>query len=346
MKVKKQDILDILETVQPGLANKEIIEQSQSFIFKDKKVLTYNDEISVSCSIPYLDIEGAVKAEELIKLLNKLKVKEIDIEVTENEFQVHSKSTETGIVLNTEITLPLDEMNTPKTKDWIDLPKHFMEGLKLCIFSASSNETKPIMNCMKVRGRFIYSCDNYRVSRYDMGEEALDLFSKTLLLPARVVRELFKYKPIKYAVTGSWIHFQIESEKKLDIVFSCRGFEGKYPKVKSLLNVEGFKIKLPAKTKDVLERASIFAKGQFNQDTEVEVCLKENKMTILGKGDSGWFKERMKIDYKGDQIKFHIHPDFLSDSLNFLDTITVGQGSIKLESEKFIHVACLMAERE
>ena len=48
MKLNKADLQRALEIVKPGLANKEMIEHSTSFAFINGKVITYNDEISLS----------------------------------------------------------------------------------------------------------------------------------------------------------------------------------------------------------------------------------------------------------------------------------------------------------
>ena len=48
MKTNKTKLQTALEIVKPGLANKEIIEQSTSFAFLKGKVVTYNDEVSIS----------------------------------------------------------------------------------------------------------------------------------------------------------------------------------------------------------------------------------------------------------------------------------------------------------
>ena len=60
--MNREDILEALEIVKPGLASKEHIEQSTCFAFKNGKVMTFNDEISVSHPVEGLDgLEGAIK---------------------------------------------------------------------------------------------------------------------------------------------------------------------------------------------------------------------------------------------------------------------------------------------
>jgi len=77
MNIQKEQLKKALETVKPGLAGKEIIEQSTSFAFMGDRVVTYNDEISISHPVEGLNLTGAIRAEELYQLLSKLKREEI-----------------------------------------------------------------------------------------------------------------------------------------------------------------------------------------------------------------------------------------------------------------------------
>jgi hypothetical protein len=72
--MKKTDLIKALEAVKPGLANKEMIEQSTSFAFMEDRVVTYNDEISISHPLKGIPIVGAIKADELYAFLSKVKI--------------------------------------------------------------------------------------------------------------------------------------------------------------------------------------------------------------------------------------------------------------------------------
>ena len=49
MKINRKELLDTLSIVSPGVSNKEMaIEQATTFAFLKDRVVTYNDEISIS----------------------------------------------------------------------------------------------------------------------------------------------------------------------------------------------------------------------------------------------------------------------------------------------------------
>ena len=90
MKINKETLKQALEIVKPGLANKEIMEQSTSFAFIDDKVVTYNDEICISHPVPDIGIKGVIKAEEMYNFLGKVKTEEITVTQEENEIVLKS----------------------------------------------------------------------------------------------------------------------------------------------------------------------------------------------------------------------------------------------------------------
>jgi len=337
MKVQREKLLETLGKVQPGLAGKtEVIEQSQSFVFLKDRVVTYNDEIAVSAPLKS-GIEGAVKGDELIKLLSKLKDEGLELEPGEGELLLKGKKVRSGIRMEAEISLPLEEIQPPE--DFTEVPEAFCEGLKFCMFSASTDKAKPILGCLKIEGQHVLSCDNYRLTRYDMGKKAADAFPEPLLLPAISARELLSYKPTEYGTSRGWVHFNTEG----GVVFSCRTFEEAYPKVEHLLDVEGDTVEFPANMKAMLTRAEIFTQGEGSSDSRIEVALEDDKMILTGRGDYGWLKERAKVKHGKGKAKFTIHPQFLTDVLDVLREVQIGSNRMKMEGDNFIHVACLVA---
>ena len=70
--INRKKLLKELESVKKGLSAKDLIEQSTTFIFKNQKIVTYNDEIFAMTPTD-VEIEGCVKADSLMQLLSKIK---------------------------------------------------------------------------------------------------------------------------------------------------------------------------------------------------------------------------------------------------------------------------------
>ncbi len=337
IKVLKSELIKALEVVKPGLANKELIEQATSFAFMGDRVVTYNDEISISHPVPDLDITGAVKAEELYQLLGKLKTDEVTFEVAENEVRITSGRAKAGIVLQQEIRLPLEELGS--FDKWKRVPKNLKEAFKFTMFSAAKDMSRPVLTCLNVTDEYVESCDNLRLTRYQLnGALPVDGF----LIPASSVRDLIRYDFSAIAATEGWVHFKT----KEGTVFSTRIFEDQYPNVEHLLDMEGESFELPKGLDDVLKRAEVFAKRPNILDEQVVVRLTPKELSIRSEDTTGWFEEKLALD-KGaaapsKEVEFAINPGSLNDMYKRQPACELAPDRMKFAGEGWEHVVALL----
>jgi len=333
MKINRQELVKALEIVRPGLASKEIIEQSTSFAFVNGRVITYNDEISISHPVENLDITGAIKAEELYKLLGKLTEEELEIEITGTEVRIQSEKAKAGFPLQKEITLPL--MDTEELSTWKELPKNLSTAMQFCLFSCSNDMSRPELTCIHLQeDGVIESCDNYRATQYKMG---ITLPLDNVLIPGRTVERLLKYKIKEVVESPGWLHFKTEDQT----IFSCRVLEEKYPNITPILQMQGEKIIFPKKIGKVLEKASVFSKKEFLSDETVSIRFDNKKAHIRAEGESGWFEEEINALYSGESITFHVNPVFLQEICEKLQTSYLTEGKIKFVGDNWEHVVAL-----
>lgn len=333
MKIKRTELQKALEVVKPGLSSKELIEQSTSFAFIKGRVVTYNDEISISHPVSDLKISGAIKAEELYNLLGKIKEEEIDFVLQESEILIKAGRVKAGITLQQEILLPLQEIGELST--WKPLPTNFATQLRFIIPAASTDMSKPLLTCIHARKEGVLEAtDNFRLMTTSLNKE---LSGKEFLIPATSAVQVAKLNPTHVANSNGWIHFKT----KEDTIISCRIFEDVYPDIAPHLKVKGNEIAFPASVKESLERAEVFAKRQNYLDAEVSILIKENRIKVKGQSESGWFEEEINMKYSGDPIEFRITPFFLKDMLNQTSTAIISESKIKFTGEDWQYVAVL-----
>lgn len=335
--MQKVTLLKALQLVKPGLASKEMIEQSTSFAFMDNRIVTYNDEISISHPIPDLGIQGAIKADKLYGFLDKLTKDEIEIQSDGNQLIVKSGRSKAGLAIQQEIRLPLEEI--PEVDKWTPVPDKLLDALKFTVLSCSNDMSRPILTCVHVnkKGR-VESCDNYRMSVYELGTELPDTF----LIPADSVKELIKFKPDQMAVTEAWAHFKTEA----GTVFSCRIFNDTYPDISPLLDVQGVDIQLPKSLDKVLDRASIFSKQDHLLDEQIQVTLAANRLKVRAESDASWFEETTNVKYAGEPVTIGIHPTMLRQIIQQTKTSVLGTHGIKFQGPDWCHVIALIVNPE
>jgi len=342
MKIKTDELKRILEIVKPGLANKEIIDQTTSFVFTGGMAVTYNDEICIFCPVPDLEeIEGAIKAEEMYKFLGKVKVGEIKIRTDEKEVIMEAGRAKVGFALAKKISLPLGE-EISHIGEWEDLPENFNTATKFAIPCTSDDMTNPKLTCVHYDEKgVVEACDNYRVVRWELDEK---LPFKSTLIPASSMKEVLRLEPAYVSQGNGWLHFKNEDE----VWISCRTFNEKYVDVESLINnkEKGIEFTFPKDTKEILDRAEVFAhsqsKTELKQNVEVE-CV-NNILHVNCESETAWFKETVAVEnYNGKDFAFHVTPYLLNDILKETKTCNILDRMLRFKSENWIYISALRA---
>lgn len=333
MIIQKKELQKALELVKPGLASKEMIEQSTSFAFVEEFVMTFNDEVCMSHPIKDMAIEGAIQAEELYKLLPRLKQDEIDITQTEGEIQIKCGRTKVGLTLQDEIKLPLDSIG--KKGKWKPLHENFIEYVKMAMGSCGTDMSKPILTCVHVhKDGIIEGSDGMKIMRCELDKaNPIDTF----LLPARNAAHLIGLNPTHVATGKGWVHFKTKS----GTVASLRIFEDEYPNTDDFMKMEGTLFTLPKSFIDILDRASIFSKRDHILDEAISVNIADKRIQVKAESDSGWVKEKANIRYDGDPIKFSIAPYLLMDILKQTQECEISDNRLKFEGQGWSYITRL-----
>lgn len=325
-----------LDMVKPGVAAKEdVIEQATHFAFVDSKIVSYNDELCISHKIDGLDITGAVQAEELYKLISKIKTKEIDITEGDNEIVFKSGKSRTGFAFTKEIKLPLQDEVTEIGK-WKSLPVNFNEAIKFVSESCSNDILNPKTACVHINEKgFVEGTDTHKLSHWKF-ESPL---AETILIPAKNVSVIVKVAPTKMAKGNGWIHF-----KNKDTVISCRAYNEQFmdtAKVLAKPESKGLAINFPDELVDALDKAKIFISSE-TKDKTVAVSITNNKLTVSNQSEIGWYRETFPIQFKGTPFSFAIEPQTLISILKYMKTCMFYSDRLRFEGDNWIHVTLIM----
>jgi len=340
MKVNKAELQKALEKVKPGLAQKELIEQATSFTFLGDRVVTYNDEISISHPVEGLNVTGAIKAQALYDFLNKVKKDEIDIEWQENQVIIKAGRAKAGLVFEQEVKLPLKE-EIGEIGEWQEIPEDTLDALKLCYPCASKDMSTPVLTCVSVSDNIVEAADTFQIIRYEMGKE----IPRGFLIPANSVKELVKYDIKEMAKGDSWAHFRTDD----GTMFSARIIGGEFPDTSSYLDIEeGVEFQFPEAMKGALDRANVFAKDDNNigEIPVITIVVDGKKMDLSTKNNYGWFEEKLKTDYEGEPFQFAVGIEFMITLFERLRNCVIGGDKISFSGENWKHVIAMQAGKE
>ena len=146
MIIDRKEFLNVLTKIKPGLADKSFVEHSEDFIFDNNIVYTNNNEIAVIQNFE-TKIKGALPAKKFYELISKLKENKISLKEEDNEVLIRCGKTKAGIKIKKDI--PSFPVKTDGLK-FEKLPDNFLEGLKLCSFSVSTDLSKFPLNYLYV----------------------------------------------------------------------------------------------------------------------------------------------------------------------------------------------------
>lgn len=335
MRINREEFLKQLESVLPGLSTKEVIEQSSCFIFKDKTVNTYNDEIACSQK-SLLKIEGAVPAMPFISILRKLKEEELEIAVGESDkggtLLIKGKQRRAGINMEQDILLPIDAVDKPKK--WKELPDNFADAIAIVQPCAGTNEAQFVMTCVHIGPKFIEACDNHQVTRFRIRTDV----DKSILVRRDSLKYIVSLEMVEFSETKHWVHFRNSD----GLVLSCRHWVDDYPSddISKVLQMKGEPLTLPKGLKEAVEKAEIFSSENI-EGNNVIVNIKKGKFKITGKGVSGWFTEVKKSKYDGVSLQFTIPPNLLVELVQRHNECEVSESRLKVKGGKFVYVTVL-----
>lgn len=339
MKINRKELLDTLSIVSPGVSNKEMaIEQATTFAFLKDRVVTYNDEISISHPIEGMEgLEGAIEAKILYPLLERIKEETIELTRNKNsEIVIKAGKMRSGLLLQKEIDLPIEEEIEDRDA-WTLIPENLIEALSFVVFSAGRGLDFPILSGIHVSSKgFVEASDGYRMARYALKG---DLEVESFVIPASNISSLIRLPNITHIAQGiGWIHFKTEEGTE----FSSRIFEESYPNATSWLKLDGKRLVLPETIEEVLSRAVILSARKTAVDEEVIFELEGGKFRVVSECDVAWFEEEVEAEYEGSgEFSIRIAPSFLKDILKRTTLCLIGTNKIKFVGEGWEYVSLL-----
>lgn len=329
IRVKREELLQQLESVQPGLSKRDIVEQSSCFAFKNGLVMAYNDEVACSHKC-LLTITGAVAAEPLIELLRKLPEDDLEFTVEEGELRVKGKRRAAGITMEEKILLPIDALE--KVEEWKPLHPDFADAIGIVQQCAGTDQTAFKLTCVHIHPKWLEACDNFQMTRYKIKTG----ITESTLVRQSAIKNIVAFGMSEFAETPSWLHFRNPG----GLMLSCRRYVEEYDDLAPYLQVEGKKAQLPKGLADAIEKAEIFS-SEDSERNEVMVMLRPGKLRIRGLGNTGWYSESKKVGYKGPPINFMIAPKLLKDLTERHNECEISEDRLKVNGGRFVYVACL-----
>ena len=330
MKINREKLISALSAVLAGTSPKEIVEQSNCFVFSGGEVLTFNDEVACRAPSPLPELAGAVPARKFLDVLSRLPDDEVDVAQADGEVAIRTKGHRSGVRLEAEVSLPVEAVGKPG--EWKKLAADFGDAVKMTAACAGKDEAAFALTCLHLTPKYVEACDNYQVARYPLKLPV----GEGILVRASGVAQAAAMGMTGMAESGQWLHLKNDE----GLVLSCRRYLEDYPAMDEFLSDEGaVPATLPGGVEESVALAKIFS-GDDPLSENITVALSAGRMELSGKSATGWYKGRRNVKYEGAEIKFCIAPDLLVEICKRSRECRVREGRLIVDVGKFRYVTC------
>jgi hypothetical protein len=344
--VSRTGLLHKLEMVRSGLAHEGVLDQSNSFIFRNGKVTTLNREMfcSATSELPP-SYTAAIRSKPLFDLLKKASEDEIYLDLdntlefcvrlngdTEDDFE------ESGFLREATISLPIESVD--KVASWKPVPPKLIEALSQVSSCTDNkpNKERAYASCINLCPDWVEAFDNRQGCRFRLRTG----IAAPIFVRAEFVNRMIPWEISHYAETNNWLHFRNQwglhvAKRKLSI--------SKFPDMTPYYGIKGVPIELPQILLDATEKAEIFA-NELKEKASITLDIRANKLRIEGQGVSGWYKKTKKIKYTGPDLKFTISPKMLINILERYDRCSIAKDILLVKDTDWTYIAAIKSKAD
>ena len=307
-RVNREGLLRCLESVQPGLAKREDIQNSSCFVLYAGDVLSFNEEVACRCPSPLdKETEGAVRADKLLDLLRKMTEEEVIVTAIDGHLEIKGKGRRAGIAMESDtedFRGFINAIEAPTT--WKPLHADFCDAVKTVGRCANQQAASVggefLTTCVRLHPRWIEACDEIQACRWRLKTGV----QEPSLVRHVAIKNITSLGMSKFSETDSWLHFKNES----GLILSCRRFLEEYPDLTKMFEIRGKPTTLHKGLIGEAEKGAIFAIE--NENKLLKVKLRRGEIRIDGIGVSGWYRgRRRETAYEGRPVDFLISADTL-----------------------------------
>lgn len=329
--MNREALLHSLEAVAAGLAlQQETVEQASCFVFKGGDVITFNAEVMCLYKSP-MDFEGAVPAQELMGILQKLPDDDVDVVVESGKCVVKGKGRRRAtIAMDDNILLPYEKVETAVT--WHPVHADFAEGVTTVQTVSSKKDKRFVCACIRIHPHYMEALDNLQMIRYTVPTP----ITVPMLVRTNAIQFIPALGMTEMAETRGWLHFR----NPAGLTVRCRRYTEEYPDLDSIMPQNCRPVTLPGGLANSVGLAEVFS-GETKDSNQVLVKLRPGFLYIKGEGSKGKFEEEKPVTYDGPPMAFMISAKLLTELTKRQAECELGEKFLKVKGARFVYITCL-----
>lgn len=352
--INRNDLIDVLSKIKPALSTQDFLPILSCFCFTEDSIYAYNDELAISFPNKNIPFKGAVKGDQLLKLLNSFTSDSIKMSVKDNSVRINSGKSNIKLpILNKDSFVW--ERPSKKGAFKIEVDEEFIEGLKMCLISIGQDVMHPEHMGIQISSidddLVMYSTDNYTLSMYTMEEYEEDNFEPVVLPETFCKQLIFLFEDMKNPylfILDNYVYVLDESSKIIiltKLIYQGEGSSYSHiiKKYRKYLKDIFYSIK-DSDFSDSLDRALIV---NGTESTKVTNLIFEKGIVKLEtKANNGHVRDTIKMGKKGVKDRKSIDINFPTNlaarASKVMTMISFNEEVMLFKyKESFIHIIAL-----
>jgi hypothetical protein len=336
-------LLRALRQVQAGLPDKadrtaDWRPLSPVCCLGEGNVYTLNGDTACQCPSG-LDktILGFVRADVLVKLLEKLTAEDVTIGQERKGLTLSGQGFKAVVAMTQEAEFP--EVMAEEPGEWRNLPPDFIEALKLVGPCASSDPDREELAYVHLTPELMEACSGIQACRCHLktglAEETLVKWASLKPVVHRGMNE--------WSETGKWLHFRSPAGL---IVSARKQHAYDYENLDEAFAVDGQPLRLPAELARLVGPATVFSR--YSDENYVTVELEPGRVRVRSESVFGRFKGwSKKVAYDGEPFSFRIEPNLLTKIVRrFGDRIIASKRRLLVQGDDWVYVVGLQKTQQ
>jgi hypothetical protein len=342
----RAELLRCLEAADVARDRADGIQQSSAFVFRNGRVLAFNEEIlcKARTGLPK-EFFAVVAGGPLLEVLRRMggpapregepaAGDQITLAPMDGYLKVRGAGRRWAkIGTEKDLLLPLDEVGRPGV--WHPLPGEFAEAVKMVQESCAADDKKLIWNCVRLAPGWVEASDSWQFCRYEL---ALPV-EAPVLVRRKAAKHAADTGMSEVSDANGWVHFRNGS----GLLMSCQRYEEDYPDAAAVLATAGDRAVLPKSLAADAEFAEIFS-AEYSDDNKVTVDLRPGELRLTGVGVSGRAGVGpVRVKYKGRPLAFRVGPKILAGIVSRHTEVSVSEKLLKAAGRRWAYVTTVFA---
>jgi len=339
----RKKLIESLSRLMPGLAKGDIVEHFSCFNIEGDTIRVTNGRLFMREKLEEnLGFRASVPGKIFYQFLTSVKQDTIQVTPSEGSLTLNCGKVDGKLLVKKLETAQkiFEAIEEPADSEWKPLPAGFVLGLKLCKFSCSDDLTIPVLTGVFVNGPLMFSCDRYRITKYECEADT----EMKCILPVSLIQELEKNSSHvdAYCIKNGMIFFRLWEGK---VVLGSGLIDGSYPDLSSHFpELTGDEIvELPVELSEALDRQNLIQSEVMEIDRETEVVFSGKKISLHAKNkDVGEISEEIDFEtppqYKS--VKIRMNPVFFREVLDISRVMAYDKesNSIVIVGDRLTHL--------